>query len=177
MTGKTDYPQRKSNRLKGYDYAQSGAYFVTICTSDKKCILSKVESQSRRDRACPCPQIKLTYLGNICVQTFKEIEKRFAVRITDYIIMPNHIHLIIFVDSVERTAARAVPTISDIIGSYKSIVANKWLRVCKHNGIKMNGIWERSFYDHIIRDDEDYYIKARYIEENLIRWHRKNNII
>ena len=172
-----EYPKRKNNRLIDYDYSKSGAYFITICTKDKNSILSELEYQFRRDSPCGCPQLKLTQLGNICTDTICELEKKYSVRITNFIIMPNHVHLIVFIDCIERTGASPVPTISNIIGAYKSIVANKWLKVCKQNNMKMGNVWERSFYDHIIRDDEDYYIKARYIEENPIRWCEKHNLL
>ncbi len=89
--------------------------------------------------------------------------------------MPNHIHLIIEVkEHNARTGASPVPTVSAIIGAYKSLVYNKWLDTCGENNQIVGKIWERSFYDHIIRDDEDLYFRQRYIDENPLRWCLKN---
>lgn len=171
-----DFIQRKNLRLKGYDYSQNGAYFITICSADNLNIFSKIYV-TRRDRARPCPKLKLTRLGELCENAITETAQKFSVSITDYVIMPNHIHLIIVIDNDLRTGASPVPTVSNIIRFYKSTIANEWLKICKEENRIMGKIWERSFYDHIIRDDEDYYIKARYIEENPLRWCLKNNLL
>ena len=166
--------QRKSLRLKGYDYANGGLYFITICTFEKKYILSAIVD--RRDSPCGCPQVRLTTLGKICRKNIRNIEKAFNVKITDYIIMPNHIHLIVELENYDaRTGASPVPTVSAIIGAYKSLVYNEWLDICKKNNRIVGKIWERSFYDHIIRDDEDLFFRKRYIEENPLRWCLKIN--
>lgn len=105
-------PKRKSIRLKGYDYGSEDAYFVTICTHDKKCTLSRI----RRDDPCGRPRIELTELGKVADEAVSTIENKYKVTISDCSIMPNHIHLIIF-----------IPTLSKIVGSYKSIIAVDYL--------------------------------------------------
>ena len=166
--------QRKNLRLKGYDYSNSGLYFVTICTFEKKYSLSYITD--RRDSPCGCPQVILTGLGKICKANLFNIEKLFNIKVVNYIIMPNHIHLIIEVkEHNARTGASPVPTVSAIIGAYKSLVYNKWLDTCGENNQIVGKIWERSFYDHIIRDDEDLYFRQRYIDENPLRWCLKIN--
>ncbi len=165
--------QRKNLRLKGYDYSNSGLYFITICTFEKKYSLSYITD--RRDSPCGCPQVILTRLGKICKANLFNIEKLFNIKVVNYIIMPNHIHLIIEVkEHNARTGASPVPTVSAIIGVYKSLVYNKWLDTCGENSQIVGKIWERSFYDHIIRDDEDLYFRQRYIDENPLRWCMKN---
>ena len=85
--------------------------------------------------------------------------------------MPNHIHLLIFIDEYEkRTAARAVPTIPQIVGAYKSLIANQYLNLCKKNNIEMGQLWQRSYYDHIIRNEIDYLTKWDYIQNNIAEW-------
>lgn len=170
-------PKRKGQRLKGYDYSNSGAYFITICVYGNKPLLSKIVDSSRRDNPCGCPQVMLKSLGKICENTIDFICEKYDLIIEDYIIMPNHIHMISFIDeSSSRTTARVVPTVSDVIGAYKSIVSSEWLKQCKKNNLEMGILWERSFYDHIIRNDEDYECKQRYINENPIRWSIKYHL-
>lgn len=171
-------PNRKAQRLKDFDYSSAGAYFITICVNENRRILSVISYSrtARRDSPCGCPQIELSELGVICAETVPVIEEKYGVAITDYVIMPNHIHLILWLPEAERTTARVVPTVSAVIGAYKSVVAMRWLQVCKAHGKRMHTLWERSFYDHIIRDDEDLYCKQRYIQENPIRWCMKNSL-
>lgn len=165
-----DLPKRKTNRLKGYDYSQNGGYFITICTHSKKHILSSIS----RDSPCGCPCIKLTSLGKIVEETILDIQNNPNITVDKYVIMPNHIHLLLIVhkdeSGSERTAARAVPTISDIIGALKSKTSVKWLKTCKANNTQSGAIWQRSFYDHIIRGERDYEEIWQYIDENPLRW-------
>lgn len=157
---------RKPNRLTDFDYSTSGAYFITICTKEHKCIFSSI----CRDSPCGCPKIKYTELGKIAINTICDVEEKFNIKIAEFTVMPNHIHMIIIIDDNIRTAARAVPTVSRIVGAYKSIVSYEYLKVCKNKGINMGIIWQKSFYDHIIRDEEDYIIKAQYIKNNPVKW-------
>lgn len=172
-------PKRKAQRLQKFDYSTAGAYFITICVKEHRQILSVIsyEKTARRDSPCGCPYVKLMKLGEICAETIPFIEEKYNVSIMDYVIMPNHIHLILWLPEPERTATRAVPTVSSVIGAYKSFVAMRWLQNCKAYGKTMRTLWERSFYDHIVRDDEDLYCKRRYIQENPIRWCIKNGLI
>ena len=170
---KMSLPQRKSQRLSNFDYRR-GAYFITICTKNARPILSEIryaQNPNRRDSACGFSMLKLTVLGKICENTLHEVEHKYQVRIPTYIIMPNHIHMILFMPETNlRTATRAVPTVSSVIGAYKSMVTVQRSKIGSARDCRTGALWERSFYDHIIRDDEDLYCKQRYIEENPIRW-------
>lgn len=85
--------------------------------------------------------------------------------------MPNHVHVIVTIDSNEADSRKGCPyTIPQIIGAYKSIVANEYLRICKRNNVVMGKIWQRSYHDHIIRDYEDYLTIWHYIDTNPIKW-------
>lgn len=141
---------RKPNRLKNYDYSSQGAYFITICTLDRKCTLSHIVGGD----ALIAPQTNLTHFGEIAreyIESMPGIDK--------YVIMPNHIHLLIAIDGPMKASA---PTISvpNLIRSFKVLVS-------KEIG---QSIWQRSYHDHIIRDEEDYLNHWRYIDENPIRW-------
>lgn len=158
-------PKRKSLRLKDYNYSSEGAYFVTICTYNKKCTLSHI----RRDDPCGRPLIELTELGKIADEAVTSIEIRYKITVSDCIIMPNHIHMIVFIPE-KRTGASPIPTLSKIIGSYKSIIAVDYLNLCKSREKVMGSLWQSKFYDHIIRDEDDYLTKAQYIENNPAKW-------
>ncbi len=138
-------PQRKKMRLTGYDYSSKGIYFITICIKHRKNILSSVvESDSYI-----MPKIILTRTGEIVQYYLDRIDG-----IDCYVIMPNHIHLIIIKNEYSRT---------DIIKDIRSLK----IMVTKRVGYS---IWQTGFYDHIVRDEQDYLAKRQYIEENAIKW-------
>jgi len=154
---------RKNNRLKHYDYTQNGAYFVTVCSIDKKHIFGEVVKQiedgfSVGANALVRPKMQLSKLGQCVEQTIK-IQNKNGVEITNHVIMPNHIHMIIQISSDRRTGVSA-PTISQIITNIKSFVTKQ----AKHP------VWQKSFYDHVIRNEDDYQNIYHYIEHNVEKW-------
>lgn len=149
----TELPKRKPNRLKDYDYSKNGMYFITICTDNKKCLLSNVVGA---DTIRP-NSTQLTKCGKIVKEAIENIPTIYPNCFVDkYVIMPNHIHLIL---SLNNSSGRIIsaPT---IIGQLKRYVS-------KTVGFS---IWQKGFYDHIIRNDEDYITKAQYIENNPAKW-------
>lgn len=152
---KNELPKRKANRLQNFDYSTNGAYFITICTHEHKCILSHITSVGA-DIIRPCT-VKLTKYGKIVKNGVKNITKIYPNCLVDYfVIMPNHVHLIITINNVGERMISA-PT---VIGQFKRYVS-------KQSGIS---IWQTGFYDHIIRDEDDYITKAQYIENNPAKW-------
>ena len=137
------FPERKKLRLADYDYSKEGFYFLTVCTRERKQILSEIVSDDTERRV----KVKLSPLGTI-VQSFIET----IPGIDKYVIMPNHVHLI-----VHKTNGKSL--FSDI-RSFKSLVT-------KRIGVS---IWQDSYYDHVIRNREDYLEKWRYIDENPAKW-------
>lgn len=149
--------KRKPNRLNDFDYSQNGMYFITICTKDKKPLLSQITVG-----ACSASpnKIKLTENGIIVENGIIGISEHYKnVFVDNYVIMPNHIHLIVRIDNSDGLALQA-PTISHIIQHFKGYVT-------KQIG---KPIWQKNYYDHIIRDDYDYFTKMQYIDENPLRW-------
>ena len=114
--------------------------------------------------------MKLTALGEIALDKIAAMEEMSGVEIEKFIVMPNHIHAIISINSVEDSRKGCPYEISDVVGAYKSVVANEWLKICKENGVHMGKIWQRSYYDHIIRDDFDFETRWQYIDNNLLKW-------
>ena len=104
-----ELPKRKPTRLKGYDYSQNGAYFVTICTHNRKCILGNIVGQG----LAPA-EIVLSQYGKIAKEQLLDLENRYkTIKIDKYVIMPNHIHIIVILDNT--AGASPCPTISDVI--------------------------------------------------------------
>ena len=95
-----EMPKRKQIRLPDYDYSSPGAYFVTVCTLGRRCILSDI----RRGDPCGRPSLILTEYGKIVEQCLKQAERPYAVRLKPYVIMPNHIHFICMIDQPRATA-------------------------------------------------------------------------
>ena len=168
MDSGKELPQRKRLRLKNFDYSTPGVYFITICTHNRKCTLSRAVGAIHES---PEPEIELTDYGKIIDETIRNIPERYKATVDRYVIMPNHIHLIIIItDDEELRAIRESPlrgrsVISKVIG-YVKMNASKEI----HGKYDDAVIWQRGFHDHIIRDRRDYEKIAKYIYENPIRW-------
>lgn len=156
-----DYPVRKHPRLKNYDYGQNGCYFVTVCVKGKKHLLSSVNVG--RDAHIP-PQTELTHIEKVAEKYILNIEKVYAnIYVDNYAIMPNHIHLLLLFDSSQcddggMRASR--PTLHTVVRSLKTMVT-------KEIGFP---IWQDSYYDRIIENENGYFEAWRYIDENPYKW-------
>ena len=149
--------KRKPTRLKGYDYSQNGAYFITICTYQRRCLLSSI---SVGEGLCALPKNTLSPIGAEVEKTVQFISENDAgVRIDKYVIMPNHIHLIVV---LEKTGGDGTPPLQNVIGRLKSYTTNKF----------GSTLWQRSYHDHIIRGEKDYEKIWEYIDKNVIRWEK-----
>ena len=152
-----DLPKRKPNRLAGYDYDQNGAYFVTFCTQDRKKVLSKIVGDDALIVPSSYGLIVEKYIRNV-----PEIEK--------YVIMPDHVHMIIRLDNGRMTDR---PTDSDRgTGARSGNKVAQIVRAIKGLSVKEIGapIFQRSYYDHVIRDQRDYNECWEYIEYNPRKW-------
>lgn len=174
-------PTRKPTRSKHIDYFKAGAYFVTICTRGRKPLLSKIsfEDSNRPSTgaascsptpACfsgkPNATVCLSDVGRIAEKQLLELPQRFeGVKIGEYVIMPNHIHAVIFMCQSVEDADRQYGLI-DVIRVYKSLTA----RLCKKEA-EIENLFQRSYYDHFIRDKEDFEKIVRYIRENPMKWY------
>lgn len=154
------YPTRKRNRLKNYNYGSHDTYFITICTKDKACILSKIIRSSEFEK----PEIRLSPLGEIVQKHIFTADELPGITIENYVIMPNHIHLLIYLEPpvtpdnpVGEKPNERIPT---LIGGLKRMV----------NREIGNNIFQRSYYDHIIRSQKDYDAIWDYIDGNPSEW-------
>ena len=148
-------PKRKPTRLKEFDYSSNGAYFITICTHNKEKILCDIVGEG----LCALPQLKLTKIGEIVNESIIYINDNYdGICIDKYVIMPNHVHLIVS----KQTGGHGDPPLQiyDIIGRFKSFTD------CKYKA----ALWQRSFHDHIIRDENDYLKIWNYVDSNPLKW-------
>jgi len=161
---------RRSIRLKGYDYSQNGAYFVTICTKDRELCFEKYRG-----------------LQEIVRQQWKELPKRFLdLTLDEFVMMPNHIHGIIIVGAglapalSHRATARVAPTfavdrpaptVGEIVGTFKSLCMHGWLAYIKVRKIDAVGkFWQRNYYEHVIRNEDELNKIREYVQNNRLKW-------
>lgn len=169
-----DLPKRKCPRLKNYDYSSNGCYFITICTKDKKHLFGKydvgaIHESPEKHAKNRC--IELNCFGEIVKNTIIELPKHYnEVKIENYIVMPNHIHLLISINNNidSERAIRESPLqrslLSKVIGYLKT---NSSKEIHKHNSNLC--VWQRGYYDHIVRNVEDYQNCWNYIEYNVLK--------
>lgn len=157
-----DLPVRRSIRLQNFDYSSSNWYYVTICVQDRKSILGKVVE----DRAFLSPY------GRIAdTQWSKLTDKFIMVQLDEYVIMPNHVHGIIILKSGREYPA---PTLGQIIAYFKYQTTKEYnLFVGARSSrphIHFEKLWQRNYYEHIIRDDVDLNRIRKYIHNNPSNW-------
>jgi putative transposase len=170
---------RRSIRLPGYDYTQAGAYYITIVTHNRKNLFGAVINH----------EMCLSPLGKIAFHEWEQLARRFKqVELGAFVVMPNHVHGIIIIHEDRATAdltaqhnppdLRRAPTherfgkpvsgsIPTIVRSYKSAVT---LRINYARRSDNDPVWQRNYYEHVIRDERDMQAKWDYIEGNPILW-------
>lgn len=155
-----DMKNRKPTRLKDYNYSENGAYFITICTKDMQRILSTVVG----DGAPDVPLLTLSEYGKTVEDEIIKMNGIYDnLNVSAYVIMPNHIHFLIVINNAQGTSGAPSPT-NSVVAKYVSTLKRMTNKKC---GVDL---WQRSYYDHIIRDDEDYVMHLQYIDENPKKW-------
>ena len=151
-------------RLKDLRLSQSGAYFVTICVSQRKCLLGTITDG----------EMKLSKYGSIVAESWQWLANAFSyILLDEWSIMPNHFHGIIFINQPHEGGSRTAPTLpkslplSRLVGAFKTASSK---RINIHR--KMPGIsfWQRGFYEHVIRHEEALNRIRDYIATNPVRW-------
>ena len=154
-----EFTVRKPNRLTEYDYNHNGAYFVTICTQDRKKILSSIVGDG-----FPVPKP----IGLIADEYIRKIPEKYPpVSIDRYVIMPDHIHILLRIYTNPIGTGNPSPTLGNIIGWYKYQVTKQ---VNAQYNIAGERLFQRSYYDHVIRNQQDYDEIWQYIENNPMKW-------
>ncbi len=192
-----ELPYRKRNRLAGYDYSAPGAYFVTVCTHEKRCILSHIAVGALHE----APDVTLTEAGEIVRRVVESLPQRYPnIELEKYVIMPNHVHLLLVIsgereiresplqgDRGEGRAIRESPLQggaelraireSPLRGDTGRSLLAKAIGYMKMNSSKQihilspaQSVWQRSFHDHVVRDEREYQMIWEYIDGNAARW-------
>ena len=165
MDKERKFSKRKHPRLDNFDYSSNGAYFITICTHNRRCVLSRIVGRGLAP--AEINNIEYTSFGLIAQNQLLLLEKRYSCLSVDkYVIMPDHIHLLITILPAENGRPMGAPMISNMVNQLKGYVT-------KRIGFP---IWQKLYYDHIIRDEEDFNTKWEYIDNNPISWFDKNKI-
>jgi len=152
---------RKETRLKNYDYSSCGGYFLTICTQERRnyfwCDVGATIGRPQNEKLSP--------YGKIVEEAINKISEVYpSIKIDRYVIMPDHIHLLLIICADEGGRPMVAPTMSRVVKQMKGYVTK---RIGK-------SIWQKLFIDHIIRNREDYEKHLKYIHENPMRCYYKN---
>lgn len=162
-------PERKTTRLPDYDYTHAGAYFFTVCMKEWNRVLGEVVGED----------VALTKEGEIVQAVWNELPEHYEdIKLDAFVVMPNYVHGIVWKiepetinvgeglrpSPIKKTKRYGLP---EIVRAFKSFSARKINELRCTQG---QPFWQRSFYDHIIRDDEDLYNHRKYIQENPLKW-------
>lgn len=156
-----EHIKRKSPRLKEYDYSTPGMYFVTICVKNRKQLLGNIVGDGDFD----VPQMILSKYGMVLEKYINLMNEKYShIKIDKYVIMPNHLHLIINITDYKNGASETAAPYNNEMSKFVSLLK----RYC--NIEYGQNIFQRSFHDHIIRGEEDYKKIWEYIDTNVLKW-------
>ncbi len=154
---------RRSLRLRHHDYARPGAYLVTICARDRRCVFGEVMDGA----------IRLNVSGRIVADSWEWLSRQYPYVITDIsVIMPNHLHGIIMITEDCRGGSRTAPTrkqkpLGRLIGAFKTISTKHINQIRNTPGTR---IWQRNYYEHVIRNEEELDKIREYILGDPAQW-------
>lgn len=152
-----DQPVRKRTRLSGYDYSTPGYYFITICALNHRHLFWA--SPSRVGASCARPP--LSKYGQIVFEELLHLSHIYPnVTVDKFVIMPNHIHMILVLKADQTGRAQLAPTVPHILQQFKGAVS-------KRAGLSL---WQKGYHDHIIRNEADYRRIWQYIDTNPAKW-------
>ena len=157
---------RRSIRLPGYNYTQPGAYFVTVCAHGRECLFGEIVDA----------KMALNQYGRVVARCWEQLNREYArVKLDRWVVMPNHLHGIIAIDVIGRGGSRTAPTtdmdepkpLGRLVGSFKT-VSTKQINILR--GTPSTLLWQRNYYERIIRDDDELDRIRCYIEDNPAMW-------
>ena len=159
-----DIHHRRSIRLKGYDYSQAGAYFVTIVTWQREMLFGEITDG----------ELVLNEFGQIVSEKWQWLESQYRyIELGAWIVMPNHFHGILVIHDFGRGGSRSAPTpikrkpLGGLIGAFKT-VSTKHINLLRNTEGQL--VWQRNYYEHIIRNEPEMDRISRYIESNPSQW-------
>jgi len=160
---------RRSIRLQEYDYSQVGAYFITLCTQNKACLFGKIAEGA----------MHLNRIGLIVAEEWMRCAViRQEIELDEWVVMPNHIHGIVIINHAMRTTSRSplqdaakpglVPkSLGSLVGGFKAATTKRINEIRHTPGIP---VWQRNYYEHVIRNEDELSSICQYIEENPLKW-------
>jgi len=172
----TQLPQRKSLRLKDFDYSTDGAYFVTICTRDRQLIFGNVIDHA----------MNLNHYGYIVDSVWRGLSERFTqIKLDEFVVMPNHVHGIISVvgavhepplhHELPIQTKRRNMLLPKMVGYFKM---NSAKRINQLRNTPGTPVWQRNYYERVIRDEHELQVIQKYIADNPVKWNEdpENNV-
>jgi REP element-mobilizing transposase RayT len=164
-----DIHDRKPIRLQEYDYANQGAYYVTICTWNRECIFGDVIKLA----------MQLNSFGDIVLQCWQDLPNHYRnIELDEFVIMPNHLHGIIWINGdIARAGLKPAPThkrhgLPEIIRALKTFSSRQINQLRHTPGIP---VWQRTYFDRIIRNETELYKIREYIRNNPLQWELDEN--
>lgn len=160
---------RRSIRLRGYDYSQAGAYFITICEVNRECIFGDVIDGEMRPNQ----------FGEIVLKWWNDLPKYYSpVELDEFVVMPNHMHGIIVITDVGAGSSRPSPgrdnpaptekrTLGQLVGYFKFQITKEINQIRNAGNVK---VLQRDYYEHIIRNEREWNAIAEYIRNNPVNW-------
>ncbi len=161
MTFDSEKHHRRSIRLQGYDYSQTGAYFFTTVTQGRELLFGEIKDG----------EVVLNEAGKMVLKWWHELPKKFPnIKLNTFILMPNHFHGIIIIENVDGDA----PRLGTIIQWFKTMTTNEYIRGVKNLGRQSfdRRLWQRNYYEHIIRNQKDWERIHDYVEANPVNWEK-----
>lgn len=175
-----DIHHRRSIRIRDYDYAQAGAYFITVCTQNQECVLGEIVDGI----------VRLNDAGLMIEKWWAELPNKFpTVQTDEYVVMPNHFHGIVFITTTDVGATlrgrpkpgqphrvaptkNHNPTVGNIVDWFKTMTTNEYIRGVKQHGWSPfpGKLWQRNYYEHIVRNDKELQRIRTYIASNPAQW-------
>ena len=170
MRQNTNTPRRKNMRLNGYDYSQPGAYFLTICTHSRECVLGDVVNG----------KMHLYEAGDIVLDCWNDLANHYAaIELDEFVVMPNHVHgIIVIVDTGKlqgsspqgagyKPATTSVGTLPEVVRGFKTFSARRINQTRNRTG---QPVWQRNYYERVIRDERTLAAVREYIVNNPAKW-------
>ena len=159
--------RRRSIRLEGYDYSQPGGYFVTICTRNRECLFGEIVDGN----------IRLNDLGRGIATCWQWLAEQYPyIQLDEWIVMPNHFHGIMLIMNERRGGSRTAPTkqkpLGRLIGAFKTVSTKQ---INEYRDTPHAPLWQRNYYEHVIRNETDLEEIREYIENNPIKWLEDEN--
>ena len=153
---------RRSIRLKGYDYSQAGAYFVTICAHNRECLFGEIVAG----------KMQWNEAGGMTMQWFSELENKFTdLQCDKFVIMPNHTHFIV-VNAGTDMRESTENWLAHVVQWFKTMTTNEYIRSVKQHGWPLfpGKLWQRNYWEHVIRDEAELNSIREYMQNNPAQW-------